>query len=139
VYGTCATGILWFNILIILNLPAIHFIFILACTSKIIPASFSSSFFPLFPSHGVTGTGQTIRAGCICLKTQVGNCVFAFLIKGCLILIKNQLIFLKKFISGDFVRANGLQEGDFIVIYSDVKCGKYVYTHLHLDFFIYLY
>lgn len=29
-------------------------------------------------------------------------------------------------ISGDFVRANGLQEGDFIVIYSDVKCGKYV-------------
>ncbi|KAF5930617.1 hypothetical protein HYC85_031490 [Camellia sinensis] len=28
--------------------------------------------------------------------------------------------------TGDFVRANGLQEGDFIVIYSDVKCGKYV-------------
>ena len=28
--------------------------------------------------------------------------------------------------SGDFVRSNGLQEGDFIVIYSDVKCGKYV-------------
>ena len=24
------------------------------------------------------------------------------------------------------MRANGLQEGDFIVIYSDVKCGKYV-------------
>ena len=30
------------------------------------------------------------------------------------------------FVSGDFVRANGLQEGDFIVIYSDAKCGKYV-------------
>ncbi|CAL5427264.1 unnamed protein product [Camellia sinensis] len=28
--------------------------------------------------------------------------------------------------TGDFVRANGLQEGDFIVIYSDVKCGKYL-------------
>ncbi|KAL2336679.1 hypothetical protein Fmac_011125 [Flemingia macrophylla] len=28
--------------------------------------------------------------------------------------------------AGDFVRANGLQEGDFIVIYSDVKCGKYM-------------
>ncbi|RRT55942.1 hypothetical protein B296_00029039 [Ensete ventricosum] len=28
--------------------------------------------------------------------------------------------------SGDFVRSNGLQEGDFIVIYSDVKCGKYM-------------
>ncbi|KHN07827.1 B3 domain-containing transcription factor ABI3 [Glycine soja] len=28
--------------------------------------------------------------------------------------------------TGDFVRANGLQEGDFIVIYSDVKCGKYM-------------
>ncbi|XP_058207287.1 B3 domain-containing transcription factor ABI3 isoform X2 [Rhododendron vialii] len=28
--------------------------------------------------------------------------------------------------TGDFVRANGLQEGDFIVIYSDVKCAKYM-------------
>ncbi|XP_047337284.1 B3 domain-containing transcription factor ABI3 [Impatiens glandulifera] len=28
--------------------------------------------------------------------------------------------------TGDFVRANGLQEGDFIVIYKDVKCGKYL-------------
>ncbi|MFS8009574.1 putative DNA-binding pseudobarrel domain superfamily [Helianthus anomalus] len=28
--------------------------------------------------------------------------------------------------TGDFVKANGLQEGDFIVIYSDVKCGKYL-------------
>ncbi|XVF81137.1 hypothetical protein PTKIN_Ptkin15bG0132400 [Pterospermum kingtungense] len=28
--------------------------------------------------------------------------------------------------TGDFVRMNGLQEGDFIVIYSDVKCGKYL-------------
>ncbi|KAG5252263.1 ABSCISIC ACID INSENSITIVE protein [Salix suchowensis] len=28
--------------------------------------------------------------------------------------------------TGDFVRTNGLQEGDFIVIYSDVKCGKYM-------------
>ncbi|KAK9146185.1 hypothetical protein Sjap_006088 [Stephania japonica] len=29
-------------------------------------------------------------------------------------------------VTGDFVRSNGLQEGDFIVIYSDVKCGKYM-------------
>jgi len=29
------------------------------------------------------------------------------------------------------VRTNGLQEGDFIVIYSDVKCGKYVSEHLN--------
>ncbi|XP_071741220.1 B3 domain-containing transcription factor ABI3-like [Rutidosis leptorrhynchoides] len=28
--------------------------------------------------------------------------------------------------TGDFVKANGLQEGDFIVLYSDVKCGKYL-------------
>ncbi|XP_042379858.1 B3 domain-containing protein VP1-like [Zingiber officinale] len=28
--------------------------------------------------------------------------------------------------TGDFVRCNGLQEGDFIVIYSDVKSGKYL-------------
>ncbi|KAL3531145.1 hypothetical protein ACH5RR_010467 [Cinchona calisaya] len=28
--------------------------------------------------------------------------------------------------TGDFVRVNGLQEGDFIVIYSDTKCGKYL-------------
>ena len=28
--------------------------------------------------------------------------------------------------TGDFVKANGLQEGDFIVIYSDVKCGKFM-------------
>ncbi|XP_009628582.1 B3 domain-containing transcription factor ABI3-like [Nicotiana tomentosiformis] len=28
--------------------------------------------------------------------------------------------------TGDFVRANGLQEGDFIVIYADTKCGKYL-------------
>ncbi|XP_031481141.1 B3 domain-containing transcription factor ABI3-like isoform X2 [Nymphaea colorata] len=28
--------------------------------------------------------------------------------------------------TGDFVRSNGLQEGDFIVIYSDVKSGKYL-------------
>nr|XP_016463850.1 PREDICTED: B3 domain-containing transcription factor ABI3-like [Nicotiana tabacum] len=28
--------------------------------------------------------------------------------------------------TGDFVRANGLQEGDFIVIYADMKCGKYL-------------
>ncbi|CBI37258.3 unnamed protein product, partial [Vitis vinifera] len=28
--------------------------------------------------------------------------------------------------TGDFVRSNGLQEGDFIVLYSDVKCGKYM-------------
>ncbi|XP_072965624.1 B3 domain-containing protein VP1 isoform X2 [Typha angustifolia] len=28
--------------------------------------------------------------------------------------------------TGDFVRSNGLQEGDFIVIYSDVKSGKYM-------------
>ncbi|KAH9314889.1 hypothetical protein KI387_023516, partial [Taxus chinensis] len=27
--------------------------------------------------------------------------------------------------TGDFVRSNGLQEGDFIVIYSDTKTGKY--------------
>eukprot|EP01018_Ginkgo_biloba_P014988 Gb_01768 [translate_table: standard] len=28
--------------------------------------------------------------------------------------------------TGDFVRSNGLQEGDFIVIYSDTKTGKYM-------------
>ncbi|XP_043720881.1 B3 domain-containing transcription factor ABI3 [Telopea speciosissima] len=28
--------------------------------------------------------------------------------------------------TGDFVRSNGLQEGDFIVIYSDIKSGKYM-------------
>uniref|UniRef100_A0A7N0SZJ3 TF-B3 domain-containing protein n=1 Tax=Kalanchoe fedtschenkoi TaxID=63787 RepID=A0A7N0SZJ3_KALFE len=28
--------------------------------------------------------------------------------------------------TGDFVKSNGLQEGDFIVIYSDIKCGKYM-------------
>ncbi|KAF5731409.1 B3 domain-containing transcription factor ABI3 [Tripterygium wilfordii] len=28
--------------------------------------------------------------------------------------------------TGDFIKTNGLQEGDFIVIYSDVKCGKYL-------------
>ncbi|MCD7452327.1 manganese peroxidase [Datura stramonium] len=28
--------------------------------------------------------------------------------------------------TGDFVQANGLQEGDFIVIYADIKCGKYL-------------
>ncbi|WMV36159.1 hypothetical protein MTR67_029544 [Solanum verrucosum] len=28
--------------------------------------------------------------------------------------------------TGDFVKANGLQEGDFIVIYADMKCGKYL-------------
>ncbi|TMX05544.1 hypothetical protein EJD97_016651 [Solanum chilense] len=28
--------------------------------------------------------------------------------------------------TGDFVVANGLQEGDFIVIYADMKCGKYL-------------
>ncbi|XP_044492631.1 B3 domain-containing transcription factor ABI3-like isoform X2 [Mangifera indica] len=28
--------------------------------------------------------------------------------------------------TGDFVRENELQEGDFIVIYSDIKCGKYL-------------
>ncbi|KAF9610026.1 hypothetical protein IFM89_019666 [Coptis chinensis] len=28
--------------------------------------------------------------------------------------------------TGEFVRSNELQEGDFIVIYSDVKCGKYL-------------
>ncbi|KAF5187510.1 B3 domain-containing transcription factor abi3 [Thalictrum thalictroides] len=28
--------------------------------------------------------------------------------------------------TGEFVRSNGLQEGDFIVIYSDIKCGKYL-------------
>ncbi|MCL7048920.1 hypothetical protein MKW94_012063 [Papaver nudicaule] len=28
--------------------------------------------------------------------------------------------------TGDFVRSNGLQEGDFIVIYSDIKCGKFM-------------
>ncbi|CAN4098087.1 unnamed protein product [Withania somnifera] len=28
--------------------------------------------------------------------------------------------------TGDFVLANGLQEGDFIVIYADIKCGKYL-------------
>ncbi|KAG5586882.1 hypothetical protein H5410_047316 [Solanum commersonii] len=27
---------------------------------------------------------------------------------------------------GDFVRDNGLQEEDFIVIYADIKCGKYL-------------
>ncbi|XP_075493791.1 B3 domain-containing transcription factor ABI3-like isoform X1 [Primulina tabacum] len=28
--------------------------------------------------------------------------------------------------TGDFVKVNGLQEGDFIVIYLDTKCGKYM-------------
>ncbi|XP_017233957.1 B3 domain-containing transcription factor ABI3 isoform X1 [Daucus carota subsp. sativus] len=28
--------------------------------------------------------------------------------------------------TGEFVKENGLQEGDFIVIYSDIKCGKYL-------------
>ncbi|XP_042012061.1 B3 domain-containing transcription factor ABI3-like [Salvia splendens] len=28
--------------------------------------------------------------------------------------------------TGDFVRVNELQQGDFIVIYSDTKCGKYM-------------
>ncbi|KAG2560273.1 hypothetical protein PVAP13_4NG077257 [Panicum virgatum] len=36
--------------------------------------------------------------------------------------------------TGEFVRSNELQEGDFIVIYSDVKSGKYVMFTL----FIYL-
>ncbi|KAM0860946.1 hypothetical protein ACQ4PT_046218 [Festuca glaucescens] len=33
--------------------------------------------------------------------------------------------------TGDFVRSNELQEGDFIVIYSDVKSGKYVRPMAH--------
>ncbi|XP_078445753.1 B3 domain-containing transcription factor ABI3-like [Wolffia australiana] len=28
--------------------------------------------------------------------------------------------------TGEFLRLNGLQEGDFIIIYSDIKCGKYM-------------
>ncbi|KAG9149511.1 hypothetical protein Leryth_014291 [Lithospermum erythrorhizon] len=28
--------------------------------------------------------------------------------------------------TGEFVRTNGLREGDFIVLYSDTKCGKYM-------------
>ncbi|CAH9073638.1 unnamed protein product [Cuscuta europaea] len=28
--------------------------------------------------------------------------------------------------TGDFVRENGLQEGDFIVIYADTKSGKFM-------------
>ena len=85
------------------------------------------------------GIGQTIKAECISLKIQVlqfeynDEIISSFLIKkkkrsylvyvyeGAFILL---LFFMR--ISGDFVRANGLQEGDFIVIYSDIKCGKYV-------------
>ena len=37
-------------------------------------------------------------------------------------------------IVGDFVRANGLQEGDFIGIYSDIKYGKYVRRSLFINF-----
>jgi hypothetical protein len=29
--------------------------------------------------------------------------------------------------AGDFVKAKRLEEGDFIVIYLDVKCGKFIY------------
>lgn len=39
--------------------------------------------------------------------------------------------------TGDFVKTNGLQEGDFIVIYSDVKCGKYVRRNTTFIFFIF--
>ncbi|KAD4584349.1 hypothetical protein E3N88_21950 [Mikania micrantha] len=35
--------------------------------------------------------------------------------------------------TGDFVKANGLQEGDFIVIYSDVKCIYDPLTHRSID------
>lgn len=33
------------------------------------------------------------------------------------------------------MKANGLQEGDFIVIYSDVKCGKFVRAFSYNVFF----
>ena len=36
------------------------------------------------------------------------------------------------FVSADFIRENGLQAGDFIVLYSDVKSGKYVCLHSSL-------
>lgn len=36
------------------------------------------------------------------------------------------LSLMSSFVAADFVRSNGLQEGDFIVLYSDTKCGKYV-------------
>jgi hypothetical protein len=36
--------------------------------------------------------------------------------------------------AGEFVRSNELQEGDFIVIYSDVKSGKYVMVTLIILF-----
>lgn len=35
-------------------------------------------------------------------------------------------------LAGEFVRSNELQQGDFIVIYSDVKSGKYVMFFLSI-------
>jgi hypothetical protein len=52
----------------------------------------------------------------------------------------SQLDFIYSFhFVGDFVKANGLQEGDFIVIYSDVKCGKFVRNFLLLFSFLKLF
>ncbi|KAK4376215.1 hypothetical protein RND71_006892 [Anisodus tanguticus] len=38
----------------------------------------------------------------------------------------NFILHIFPILEGDFVRANGLLEGDFIVIYADMKCGKYL-------------
>ena len=51
--------------------------------------------------------------------------------KGDFFIVLGNVVFIYVFIfglflSGDFVRANGLQAEDFIVIYLDVKSGKYV-------------
>lgn len=74
-------------------------------------------------SPGVSGSGQITKAGCISLKTQARTCPHYYTIPTLFTI----LLYLSIYIySGDFVRANDLQEGDFIVLYSDVKCGKYV-------------
>jgi hypothetical protein len=77
----------------------------------------------------LAGFGLITRAECIFLRTLVrgrGSKTYNPILQlsnfSC---ICSQTFHLHE-LAGDFVRMNDLQEGDFIVIYSDVKSGKYV-------------
>ena len=78
-------------------------------------------------NRGVSDSGRITKAGCTSSKTLVCSMFDNYCIITCKKMSLSLCLYLmKKDISGEFVRANGLQEGDFIVIYSDIKYGKYV-------------
>lgn len=121
VSGTCAIGILKLTFFIFMPLFLV-FIALLLNDFFLLWISFFFSFwsFRFWPNN---------KSRMYLLENTGGLFEFCYWSIYIIVFMSNKIVLIFNHnLSGDFVRTNGLQEGDFIVIYSDIKCGKYVRT-----------